>query len=58
VAQLVAYTRRKRASMPGTTLEELLPHVRKGVENKGWDVTKLEMDWIFSKVAGMLQRVD
>jgi hypothetical protein len=56
VEQLTAYTRRKLAAMPDTTLDDLLPRVRKGVENKGWDVSSLEMDWIFSNVADRLRK--
>ncbi len=42
--------------MPDTTLDDLLPRVRKGAENKGWDVSSLEMDWIFSNVADRLRK--
>lgn len=56
VEQLTAYTQRKLAAMPDTTLDDLLPRVRKGAENKGWDVSSLEMDWIFSHVADRLGR--
>lgn len=56
VNQLTSYVRRKLASMPGTSIDELLPRVRRTVENKGWDVSSLEMDWIFRKVADRLGR--
>lgn len=54
VEQLAAYTKRKLDAMPGTALLDLLLRVRLGVENKGWDVSSLEMEWIFSKVAERL----
>lgn len=56
VEQLTAYTRRKLAAMPNTTLDDLLLRVRRGVECKEWDVSSVEMDWIFSKVADKLGR--
>ncbi|NCT98307.1 MAG: hypothetical protein GXD23_13135 [Comamonadaceae bacterium] len=56
VKQLTEYVRRKLVSMPGTTVDELLPRVRRGTENKGWDVSSEEMDWIFRKVAEQLGR--
>jgi len=56
VVQLTQYVRRKLASMPGTTVDELLPRVRRGVENKGWDVSKEETDWILRKVADQLKK--
>jgi hypothetical protein len=56
VKQLTAYTQRKLASMPGTSIDELLHRVRRGVANKGWDVSSAEMDWIFRKVADQLKR--
>jgi hypothetical protein len=56
VEQLTAYTQRKLASMPGTTDEDLLQRVRRGVANKGWGVSNEEMDWIFRKVADQLKR--
>lgn len=57
VAQLTEYVQRKLASMPGTSIDELLPRVRRGVENKDWDVTREEVDWIFNKVAEQLRRL-
>jgi hypothetical protein len=56
VEQLTAYVRRKLVMMPGTSIDELLPRVRRGVANKGWDVSSEEMDWIFRKVADQLKR--
>lgn len=56
VDQLVGYVQRKLASMPGTSIDELLPRVRRGVANKGWDVSSAEMDWIFRKVADQLKK--
>lgn len=52
--QLTEYVKRKLASMPDATLGDLLPRVRQGAEKKGWDVSSLEMDWIFNKVAQRL----
>lgn len=54
VEQLTAYVRRKLTSMPGTTVDDLLPRVRRGVDAKGWDVSGPELDWIFNKVAESL----
>ncbi|QIM52737.1 hypothetical protein [Hydrogenophaga crocea] len=51
VVQLTEYIRRKLASMPGTSVEDLLPRVRQAVELKSWDVSRAEMDWIFTKIA-------
>lgn len=54
VTQLTAYCRRKLVELPDTTLENLLPRVRCGVVNKGWDLTDAELDWIMAQVvAGM-----
>jgi hypothetical protein len=55
VEQLTTYTQRKLASMPGTSIDELLPRVRRGVASKGWDVSGDEMDWIFRKLADQLK---
>jgi len=54
VQQLTEYTRGKLGAMPNAKPGDLLVRVRRGAERKGWDVTSLEMDWIFSKVAGRL----
>lgn len=51
VEQLTAYCRRKLAELPGATLENLLPRVRSGVEDKGWDLTEAELNWIMAGVA-------
>jgi hypothetical protein len=51
VEQLTAYCRRKLVELPGATLENLLPRVRRGVLNKGWDLTDGETDWIMARVA-------
>lgn len=54
VEQLTAYTRGKLAAMPNAKPGDLLARVRRGTERKGWDVSRREIDWIFSKVAGRL----
>lgn len=54
VEQLTAYTRGKLAALPNAKPGDLLTRVRRGAESKGWDVSCLEMDWIFSKVADRL----
>lgn len=51
VEQLTAYCHRKLAELPGSKLEELLPRVRLGVVNKGWDLTDAEISWIMARVA-------
>lgn len=56
VAQLTAYCQRKMAELPGTTLESLLPRVRRGVVNKGWDLTDLELDWIIAQVTSGMSK--
>lgn len=56
VDQLVRYLQRKLDSMPGTSIDELMPRVRRGVANKGWDVSSEEMDWIFRKVTDQLAK--
>lgn len=54
VEQLTPFCREKLASLPDSTPENLLPRVRKGVLNKGWDVTDAELDWIFSQLKARL----
>ncbi len=54
VQQLTAYTQAKLATMPNAKPGDLLARVRRSAESKGWDVSRLEMDWIFSKVADRL----
>lgn len=51
VTQLTAYSHRKLAELPGATLQNLLPRVRRGILNKGWDLTDAELDWIMARVA-------
>ena len=56
VEQLASYAQRKMTAMPGIAVNELLLRIRRGAENKGWDVSSQEMDWIFDKVADKLGR--
>jgi hypothetical protein len=58
VVQLTAYSQRKLKELPGATLENLLPRVRNGMINKGWDLTSAELDWIMSKVAERMSGPD
>lgn len=51
VEQLTAYSHRKLVELPGATLQNLLPRVRRGILNKGWDITDAELDWIMARVA-------
>lgn len=51
VEQLTAYCHRKLAELPGETLANLMPRVRRGILNKGWDLTEAELDWIMARVA-------
>jgi hypothetical protein len=44
IGQLHAYSQRKLKELPGATLENLLPRVRNGVINKGWDLTDVPPD--------------
>lgn len=55
VAQLTAYCRRKLIELPATTVEALLPRVRKGVENKGWELTPDELTWVMCTVSDNLK---
>ncbi|WP_102662731.1 hypothetical protein [Herbaspirillum sp. BH-1] len=55
VEQLTPFCLQKLASLPDSTVENLLPRVRKGVLNKGWDLTDAELDWIFAKVKAKLE---
>ncbi|WDZ95764.1 hypothetical protein Herbaro_20160 [Herbaspirillum sp. WKF16] len=54
VEQLTPFCREKLASITGSTTESLLPRVRKGVLNKGWDLTDAELDWIFARLKSRL----
>lgn len=54
VDQLTAYCHRKLAEQPGTSLAALLPKVRRGVDNKGWDLSVAELDWIMNRVAARM----
>lgn len=50
VEQFTAYCHRKLVELPEATLENLLPRMRRGVANKGWDLTEAELDWIMARV--------
>ncbi len=50
VDQLTSYCHRKLAEQPGTSLKTLLPKIRRGVANKGWDLSVAELDWIMTHV--------
>lgn len=54
VEQLTAYCHRKLAELPGATPENLLPRVRLGVLNKGWDLTEPELQWIMERVGARI----
>lgn len=54
VEQLTVYCHRKLAELPGATPANLLPRVRRGVLNKGWDLTELEVHWIMERVGARL----
>jgi hypothetical protein len=56
VEQLTAYCHRKLVELPDTTFENLLPRVRRGVVNKGWDLTDAELDWIMSQVTLVMSK--
>lgn len=55
VEQLVAYCTRKLNADPSLKLDEYLPRVEQASATKGWDVSSLEMAWIFGKVRQALQ---
>lgn len=50
VEQLTVYCHRKLGELPGATPENLLPKVRRGVLNKGWNLTETELDWIMERL--------
>lgn len=50
------YCLRKLAELPGTTPANLLPRVRRGVLNKGWDLTEFEVQWIMERVGATLSK--
>ena len=50
VLQLTAYCERKLKADPELVLDEYLPKVEQASSTKGWDVSPIEMFWIFSKV--------
>lgn len=54
VVQLTAYSRRKLVELPDTTVQTLLPRVKKGVLAKGWDLSPAELDWIMKHVEAEL----
>jgi hypothetical protein len=56
VEQLTVYCHRKLAELAGTTPANLLPRVRRGVLNKGWDLTELEVQWIMERVGATLSK--
>lgn len=56
IEQLTTYSTRKLAELPGTTPESLLPRVRRGVAQKGWDLTTAELDWIMAHVASRMSK--
>lgn len=56
VVQLTAYCRRKLVELPDTTLDTLLPRVKRGVMAKGWDLSDPELDWIMSQVTSNMAK--
>lgn len=50
VVQLTAYCARKLKADPALNVDEYLPRVQQASSTKGWDVSPVEMAWIFSKV--------
>ncbi|UDF36501.1 UNVERIFIED_ORG: hypothetical protein LHJ69_05340 [Shinella sp. XGS7] len=54
VDQLTAYRHRKLAEQPGTILVTLLPKVRRGVDNKGWDLAVEELTGFMNQVAARM----
>lgn len=50
VLQLTAYCERKLQADPSLKLDEYLPKVEQASSTKGWDVSPIEITWIFSKV--------
>lgn len=55
VVQLTAYCARKLKADPSLVLDDYLPKVEQASSGKGWDVSPLEMSWIFGKVLQALQ---
>jgi hypothetical protein len=50
VDQLTSYTERKRLERKDLTLVALLDQVDMGIRIKGWEVDKLELDWIMKQL--------
>ena len=50
VLQLTAYIARKLQAVPAPAFDELLSNVEQASSKKGWDVSPVEVAWIFSKV--------
>lgn len=50
VEQLTGYTERKRIERHDLTLTRLLDEVDVGIRRKGWELGKVEFDWIMSRL--------
>jgi len=50
VEQLTGYTERKRIERHDLTLTRLLDEVDVGIRRKGWELGKVEFDWIISRL--------
>lgn len=50
VAQLTAYCTRKMKDDQSLQLDDYLPKVQQSCAGKGWEVSPVEMAWIFGKV--------
>ncbi|CAN7494877.1 hypothetical protein [Polaromonas sp. LjRoot131] len=50
VEQLTDYTERKRIERHDLTLTKLLDEVDVGIRRKGWELGKVEFDWIMSRL--------
>jgi hypothetical protein len=54
LTQLEAYCRRKLNAMPGLELAVFRTNVRQGVLNKSWGLSMSEMDWVMSRLSGVM----
>lgn len=50
VEQLGGYTTRKRVQRQDLTLEALLDEIDAGIRRKGWELGKVEFDWIMGRL--------
>lgn len=50
VEQLTDYTEGKQLQRPDLTIERLLDEIDAGIRRKGWELGKVEFDWIMKRL--------